>query len=74
MTTRGAFIRTVIRGGSTAGRRSNEELNCYANVLRQPERARASSACYRTFLTREPAGSGVVIGAGLQSRPSDAAM
>jgi hypothetical protein len=43
MTTSGAFIRTVIRGGSTAQRWSNEELDCYANVLRQPARARASS-------------------------------
>jgi pimeloyl-ACP methyl ester carboxylesterase len=25
----------------------------YADVLRDPARARASSACYRTFLTRE---------------------
>ena len=25
----------------------------YATVLRDPARARASSACYRTFLTRE---------------------
>jgi pimeloyl-ACP methyl ester carboxylesterase len=53
MTTSGAFIRTVIRGGSTARNWSNEELDCYADVLRQPARARASSACYRTFLTRE---------------------
>jgi pimeloyl-ACP methyl ester carboxylesterase len=47
------FIRSVIRGGSTARRWSTEELDCYADVLRQPARARASSACYRTFLTRE---------------------
>src|SRR4051794_11879280 len=53
MTTSGTFIRTVIRGGTTARRWSNGELDCYANVLRQPTRARASSACYRTFLTRE---------------------
>jgi len=53
MTTSGTFIRTVIRGGSTARRWSIGELDCYANVLRQPARARASSACYRTFLTRE---------------------
>jgi pimeloyl-ACP methyl ester carboxylesterase len=53
MTSSGAFIRTVISGGSTARNWSNEELDCYADVLRQPARARASSACYRTFLTRE---------------------
>ena len=53
MTASGAFIRTVIRGGSTGRRWSTEELNCYSDVLRQPARARASSACYRTFLTRE---------------------
>ena len=53
MTTSSAFIRTVIRAGSTARHWSDEELDCYADVLRQPARARASSACYRTFLTRE---------------------
>jgi pimeloyl-ACP methyl ester carboxylesterase len=53
MTASGAFIEAVIRGGSTARRWSTEELDCYASVLRQPARARASSACYRTFLTRE---------------------
>ena len=31
----------------------DDDLDAYATVLRQPERARASSACYRTFLTRE---------------------
>ena len=36
MTTSGAFIRTIIRGGSPARRWSNEELDCYADVLRQP--------------------------------------
>ena len=53
MTASGTFIRTVIRGGTAARRWSNEELDCYVDVLRQPARARASSACYRTFLTRE---------------------
>jgi len=53
MTTSGAFIRAIIRGGSTAHGWSNEELDCYADVLRQPARARASSACYRTFITQE---------------------
>jgi pimeloyl-ACP methyl ester carboxylesterase len=49
-----AFVRTILRRGS--GPRaswSDAELDAYATVLRQPARARASSACYRTFLTRE---------------------
>lgn len=48
------LVRTIIRGasGPRAGWR-DEELDVYANVLRDPARARASSACYRTFLTRE---------------------
>jgi pimeloyl-ACP methyl ester carboxylesterase len=48
------FVRTLIRAGS--GSRANwteQELDAYADVLRAPDRARASSACYRTFLTRE---------------------
>ena len=53
MTTSGTFIRTIIRGGSTARHWSLEELDCYADVLRQPARARASSAGYRTFITRK---------------------
>jgi pimeloyl-ACP methyl ester carboxylesterase len=36
---------------------SAAELDCYAEVLRERDRARASSACYRTFLTREVAES-----------------
>ena len=36
---------------ATAGR--DEELDAYAEVLRDPARARASSAIYRTFLLRE---------------------
>jgi pimeloyl-ACP methyl ester carboxylesterase len=54
MTSGRGFIRTIIRLAS--GRRtrwSAEELDLYADVLRVPARARASSACYRTFLTRE---------------------
>jgi pimeloyl-ACP methyl ester carboxylesterase len=50
---RGA-VRTLIRAGS--GPRMvwrDPELDAYASVLQQPERARASSACYRTFLSRE---------------------
>ena len=48
------FVRTLIRLGSgpQAGW-SDQELDIYADVLRDPSRARASSACYRTFLTRE---------------------
>jgi pimeloyl-ACP methyl ester carboxylesterase len=48
------FVRWLIRTGS--GRRTNwtrAELDLYAEVLREPARARASAACYRTFLTRE---------------------
>jgi pimeloyl-ACP methyl ester carboxylesterase len=53
--TRGrAFVRGMIRAGSGPGQKwSDEELDVYADVLTQPARARASSACYRTFLTRE---------------------
>ncbi len=47
-------VRTVIRKGSGRGKRwSDDELDVYADVLREPARARASSALYRTFLTRE---------------------
>src|SRR5204862_90023 len=45
--------RSIGGAGGTSRRWSREELDCYANVLREPERARASSACYRTFVTRE---------------------
>ena len=49
-----AFVRELIRRGShPAHRWSDAELDTYAEVLRQPARARASSAIYRTFLTRE---------------------
>ena len=53
--TRGpGFIRALIRRASGPEMRwSDGELDTYANVLREPARARASSACYRTFLTRE---------------------
>jgi pimeloyl-ACP methyl ester carboxylesterase len=48
------FVRTLIRLGSgPQARWTNEELDAYAGVLSDPARARASSACYRTFLTRE---------------------
>ena len=59
------FVRWLIRRGSGRDMRwSRAELDAYADVLRDPARARASSACYRTFLTRE-------IAAGLRRRPSD---
>ena len=48
------LVRALIRRGShPAHRWSDAELDTYADVLRDPERARASSAVYRTFLTRE---------------------
>jgi pimeloyl-ACP methyl ester carboxylesterase len=54
MTASCAFVRGVIRAASGPGMSwTDEELDAYAAVLRQPARARASSACYRTFLTRE---------------------
>jgi pimeloyl-ACP methyl ester carboxylesterase len=49
-----AAVRALIRAGSgpeIAWR--DEDLDAYATVLQQSERAHASSACYRTFLTRE---------------------
>jgi pimeloyl-ACP methyl ester carboxylesterase len=48
------LVRTLIRAGSGPRASWTEgELDQYADVLREPARARASSACYRTFLTRE---------------------
>lgn len=48
------FIRAVLRAGSGPGMRwTDEDLDIYADRLREPARARASSACYRTFVTRE---------------------
>jgi pimeloyl-ACP methyl ester carboxylesterase len=57
MTRSNAFVRAMIRGGSRLRRWTDAELDVYADVLRDPARARASSACYRTFLTRELPGS-----------------
>lgn len=49
-----AFIRRFIPAGSSRRAEWNEEeLDAYATVLQEPDRARASSALYRTFLTRE---------------------
>lgn len=53
MTRSGAFVKAIIRGASRLRRWTDEELDVYAEVLREPARARASSACYRTFLTKE---------------------
>jgi pimeloyl-ACP methyl ester carboxylesterase len=54
MTSGSWFVRTLIRAGSgPAMTWTDAELEAYAGVLRQPARAQASSACYRTFLTRE---------------------
>jgi pimeloyl-ACP methyl ester carboxylesterase len=48
------LVRTAIRAGSGRGANwTQEELDVYARVLQEPARAEASSACYRTFLTRE---------------------
>jgi pimeloyl-ACP methyl ester carboxylesterase len=48
------LVRELIRHGSHPDHRwRDDELDAYADVLRAPERARASSAIYRTFLLRE---------------------
>jgi pimeloyl-ACP methyl ester carboxylesterase len=48
------LVRELIRRGSGPGHRfTDAELATYADVLRVPARARASSAVYRTFLLRE---------------------
>jgi pimeloyl-ACP methyl ester carboxylesterase len=48
------LVRTLIRLGSGPDAEwTDEELDVYADVLRERPRADASSACYRTFLTRE---------------------
>jgi pimeloyl-ACP methyl ester carboxylesterase len=47
-------VRAAIRAASgPRAHWTNEELDVYADVLRDGARAAASSACYRTFLTRE---------------------
>ncbi|HLH14656.1 MAG TPA: hypothetical protein VKV16_07675, partial [Solirubrobacteraceae bacterium] len=49
-----AFVRGLIRFAS--GPRATwdeQQLDVYARPLMEPARARASCACYRTFLTRE---------------------
>ena len=48
------LVRRLIRGGSgPSASWSDADVDLYADVLREPARARASSALYRTFLTRE---------------------
>lgn len=47
-------VRTLIRAGSGPDATwADDTIDLYASVLREPARARASAACYRTFLTRE---------------------
>jgi pimeloyl-ACP methyl ester carboxylesterase len=54
MTRGNGFIRRMIRAGSGPEMQwTDEELDVYADRLRDPARAAASSACYRSFLTRE---------------------
>ena len=49
-----AFVNTMLRRGSHPDTRwSGEEVAVYARPFTQPGHARASSALYRTFLTRE---------------------
>jgi pimeloyl-ACP methyl ester carboxylesterase len=49
-----AFVRALIRRGShPSATWADDELDVYAERLREPARARASSALYRTFLLRE---------------------
>jgi pimeloyl-ACP methyl ester carboxylesterase len=48
------FIGTLIRAGTaTSGTWTGEEVRAFTDAWREPERARATSALYRTFLTRE---------------------
>jgi pimeloyl-ACP methyl ester carboxylesterase len=54
MTSGRRFVRTAIRAGSGPDAQwRDDELDVYADALRERPRAEASSACYRTFLTRE---------------------
>jgi len=51
-----SFVRRILQLGSGPDMHwPRADLDRYAEVLRDPARARASSACYRTFLTREAA-------------------
>jgi pimeloyl-ACP methyl ester carboxylesterase len=53
LTRTSAFVKALIRGAGPLRDWTDDELDAYADVLREPARAQASSACYRTFLTRE---------------------
>jgi pimeloyl-ACP methyl ester carboxylesterase len=54
LTSSPAFVRGLIRAGSGRSMHwSERDLDQFASRLREPDRARASSSCYRTFLTRE---------------------
>jgi pimeloyl-ACP methyl ester carboxylesterase len=50
---RPSFVRGLIRAWSANDVWSEQELDLFANSLREPERARASAQYYRTFLLRE---------------------
>jgi pimeloyl-ACP methyl ester carboxylesterase len=48
------FVRTLIRAGSGSNMSwTDSDLDAYARVLTDPARARASSACYRSFLLHD---------------------
>jgi pimeloyl-ACP methyl ester carboxylesterase len=48
-----AFVRRVLQGGRAAGRWTEDELELYAGRFREPARAQATVALYRSFLARE---------------------
>ena len=48
-----AVVRRMLAGASRRGTFSHAELNAFADPLRDPARARATSALYRTFVLRE---------------------
>ena len=54
LTSGSGLVRTLIRAGSgPSANWTSHELDTYADVLRDPARAAATSSCYRTFLTQE---------------------
>jgi pimeloyl-ACP methyl ester carboxylesterase len=53
LVSRTSFVRKLIATGAVHDAWSSEELDVFADALRAPARARASSHLYRTFLTRE---------------------
>jgi pimeloyl-ACP methyl ester carboxylesterase len=50
---RPGFVKGLIRAWSAKDVWSEQELDVFANSLREPQRARASAQYYRTFLLRE---------------------